>query len=416
MLSSSQEVSRFYRDHLHPDLGRLMKFGGPGSMEVEAEGCWVIDHLGRRYLDLAGGYGVFNLGHRHPEIVAAVIAQVQRQPLASRVLFNPLTAQLAHELAQLSPGDLQYAFFCNSGAEAVEGALKLARLATSRPRLVACQNSYHGKTLGALSVTGREKYRAPFEPLLPEVQFVEFGDTAALEAALSSEVAAFLVEPIQGEGGIQVAPDGYLERAAQLCRERGVLLIADEVQCGLGRSGRLWAVEHWGVQPDLMVLAKALGGGVMPMGAILGTPAVWQSLKGQPLLHTSTFGGNPLACAAALATLKVLQRDQLAQLAERHGLWLKAQLQELVQDYPQVLAEVRGLGLMLGVEVQREELAGALINQLVKRQVLAVYTLNQPKVIRLEPPLTISERELELALEAWKEAVASVASGQLVVR
>lgn len=391
-----------------------MKFGGPGSLEVEAEGCWVIDHLGRRYLDMAGGYGVFNLGHRHPEVVAAVAQQLTHQPLSSRVLFNPLMAQLAQRLAQLSPGSLQYAFFCNSGTEAVEGALKLARLATGRPGLVACHNSYHGKSLGALSVTGREKYRQPFEPLIPEVKFVKFGDLQALEQALDETTAAFIVEPIQGEGGIQVAPEGYLQGVQQLCRARGVLLIVDEVQTGLGRTGRLWAVDHWEVQPDLMVLAKALGGGVLPMGAVLGTAQVWQGLKGQPLLHTSTFGGNPLACAAALATLEVLEREQWVEHAQQQGQWLLQQLQQLQTQYPEVLAQVRGLGLMLGVEVQREELAGALIHQLVKRKLLAVYTLNQPKVIRLEPPLTIQPQELEFALSAWRQAVAEVAASHLV--
>ena len=416
MESSNQElheISRLYRQHISPDLARLMKFGGPGSLEVSARDCRVTDHLGRVYLDFAGGYGVFSLGHAHPEVVAAVTEQLQKLPLSSRVLLNPQQAYLARDLAQLAPGALQFCFFCNSGAEAVEGALKFARLATGRQRLLACHNSYHGKTLGALSVTGREKYREPFEPLIPEVGFVDFGDLKALDRALDDQVAAFIVEPVLGEGGIYIAPPDYLAGAQRLCREAGALLIADEVQCGLGRTGRLFAVEHWGVEPDLMVLAKALGGGVVPAGAILGTPSVWQSLKGRPLIHTSTFGGNPLACVAGRKTLEILQRDGLAARAAESGDWLLAELEKLRQEFPQLIAQVRGLGLMIGVECTGEQHAGALISELLKHQLLAVYTLNQPKVIRLEPPLTISRADLLLAVDAFRAALTSMGCGAL---
>lgn len=411
MESSNQElheVSRLYRQHISPDLGRLMKFGGPGSLEVSALDCRVTDHLGRVYLDFAGGYGVFSLGHAHPEVVAAVSEQLQKLPLSSRVLLNPQQAYLARDLAEVAPGQLQFSFFCNSGAEAVEGALKLARLATGRQRLLACHNSYHGKTLGALSVTGREKYRQPFEPLVPEVGFVDFGDVEALRAALDDQVAAFIVEPVLGEGGIHVAPSGYLAEAQAICRQHGVLLIADEVQCGLGRTGKLFAVEHWGVEPDLLVLAKALGGGVVPAGAILGTPNIWQALKGRPLIHTSTFGGNPLACVAGRKTLEILQRDGLAARAAESGEWLMSELEKLSQEFPHLIAQVRGLGLMIGLECTGEQHAGALISGLLKHHVLAVYTLNQPKVIRLEPPLTISRTDLQLAVDAFRASLSAM--------
>jgi len=397
------EIGRLYREHLNPDLARLLKFGGPGSIEEMASGTVVTDHLGRDYLDFAGGYGVFSLGHRHPEVVAAVKEQLDRMPLSSRVLLNRPQARLAARLAELAPGDLRYAFFTNSGTEAIEGALKLARLATGRQGFVAAENSFHGKTLGSLSITGRKAYREPFEPLMPGASFVPFGDGEALRRAVTTETAAVILEPVQGEGGIHVAPEGYLQEAQAICREKGALLIADEVQCGLGRTGKMFAVEHWGVTPDILVLAKALGGGVMPIGAFLSTPAAWSAFKGRPLLHTSTFGGNPMACAAALATLEVLTRDRLPDRARAAGARL---LKEIPRD-PDLVAEVRGLGLMIGIEMKEEGHAGSLISELTKARLLSVYTLNQPRVIRWEPPLTVSEAEMDTALAALAQALQS---------
>lgn len=405
MNTDLHEVSRLYREYISPDIARLLKFGGPGSLEMQTRGSWVIDHLGREYLDFAGGYGVFNVGHCNAEVIEAVVQQMQLQPLSSRVLLSPQQAYLAQELAAVAPGSLRYSFFCNSGTEAVEGALKLARLATGRPNIVACENSYHGKSMGALSVTGRSKYRLPFEPLIGGVRFVPFADATALEAAIDSDTAAFIVEPIQGEGGIYVAPDGYLQRAQELCRKRGALLIVDEVQTGLGRTGKMFAVEHWGVEPDILALAKALGGGVVPMGAFMGTPEVWKAFKGQPLIHTSTFGGSPMACAAARATLQILQREKLAEKADELGGSLAGRLRDLQRRFPHLISEVRGLGLMLGLELSQERYAGSLITEMVKHKVLAVYTLNQPRVIRLEPPLTVSLAEIDLAVAAFEQAL-----------
>jgi putrescine aminotransferase len=402
------EVSRLYREHISPDLARLIKFGGPGTLEVEAHGCYVTDHLGRELLDLAGGYGVFNLGHRHPRVVQAVKDQLDLMPLSSRLMLNANLAYLARDLAALAPGALKFSFLCNSGTEAVEGALKLARMATNRTGFVAAEGSFHGKSMGSLSVTGRTKYRTPFEPLVPGVKFVPFGDVAALEQAIDDSTAGLILEPVQGEGGIHVAPPGYLSQASEICRERGALFIADEVQTGLGRTGRMFAVEHWGVEPDILVLAKALGGGVVPAGAFMGTPRVWAAYKGQPLIHTSTFGGNPLACVAARATLEALQAENLCERAARSGEILLNGLRNLQESYPDLIHEVRGLGLMIGLEMTSEANAGGLISDLVKANVLAVYTLNQPRVIRFEPPLQISIAQLEGALGAVAKALRSV--------
>lgn len=400
------EVTRCYKDFLSPDLARLLRLTGFGAMEVKGEGCWVYDQTGKRYLDFSGGYGVFSLGHRHPKVVAAVKDQLDSLALSSRVFFNPLQARLARKLAELSPGELRFSFFCNSGTEAIEAALKAARLATGRTGFVSTIGSYHGKTLGGLSVSGRETYKEPFQPLLPGCRTIPFADIEALDQALDQSVAGFLVEPVQGEGGIHVASPEYLRRAREICSERGVLLIADEVQSGLCRTGRWFGVDHAGVEPDVMTLAKALGGGVMPIGATLMTPAVAAAYAGRPTLHTSTFGGNPLACRAALAALEVMEEEGLCERAEQAGDQLLRGLRALAEEFSDLVAEVRGQGLMIGIEFLQDKFGGSVIFEMVKRQVIAVYTLNQPKVLRFEPPLNVETEEIEGALQALGESLA----------
>ncbi|MCS6858808.1 MAG: aminotransferase class III-fold pyridoxal phosphate-dependent enzyme [Abditibacteriales bacterium] len=400
-----QAVMECYRQHINPSLAALMQFMGFDSVEVAAEGCVVRDAHGREFLDCLGGFGVMTLGHRHPRVVAAVKEQLDKVPLSSRVLFNEPQARLAERLAQVTPGALQCCFFCNSGAEAIEGALKIARLATGRTHFVAAQNAFHGKTLGALSASGRAVYKQPFQPLVPGFTHVPFGDAQAIADALTEDTAAVLLEPIQGEAGVIVPPDGYLREVESLCRQRGVLLIADEIQTGLARTGKMFAVEHEGVCPDLMCLAKALGGGVMPIGAIVGTADIWKCLEPNPLLHSSTFGGNPLACAAGVATLEVLTTENFPEKAATRGAQLMNALQAVQSDFPDAIAAVRGKGLLIGVEFTDEDIAGLVIAGLAQRHIIAAYTLNNPKVIRFEPPLLITEEQIATVAAAFREAV-----------
>ncbi len=393
-----------YAQHVNPGLAKLMQFAGFG-VEVRAEGCELIDQDGRRYLDFLGGYGVFALGHRHPQIVEAVHRQLDVQPLSGKTFFNPLLGELAARLAAIAPGDLQFSFFSNSGAEAVEAALKFAKVATGRTKIVATEGGYHGKTLGALAVTGREKYRKPVGPLMPGPCFVPFGDPHALVAAVDHDTAAVIIEPIQGEGGIHIPPDGTLLALREACDRNGALLIFDEVQTGMGRTGRMFGCEHEAVAPDIMTLAKALGGGVMPIGATLGTPAVWERVFAQnPLIHTSTFGGNPLACAAALATLDVIEGEGLVARAAALGERIVSGLRDRL-DGCELVAEVRGRGLMIGVEFRLDDVGELVIAQMVKRGLVAAYTLNNPRVIRLEPPLTVTDAQADFAVATVAAAV-----------
>jgi putrescine aminotransferase len=396
-----------YVHYVNPGLASLMKFGGFGDVEVEGEGCYLRTASGAEYLDCLCSYGVFVLGHRHPRVVEAVRRQLDQLPLSSRTFFNEQSAKLAEKIGEMAPGNLQFTFFSNSGAEAVEAALKMARVATGKTDFVSTHNAYHGKTMGALSATGRDVFRDPFQPLVPGFTHVPFGDADAAEAAITEKTAAVIVEPIQGEGGIICPPDDYLPALRRICSERGVLLFLDVVQTGIGRSGKVFGCEHWGVAADIMPLAKALGGGVMPIGATVGTPQVWEAVYGKnPLLHTSTFGGNPMACAAGLATLETLESEGLLEAAEVRGEQFMGGLRDVQERLPEAIREVRGKGLMIGVEFEVKDVAELTINGMARRGVIAAYTLNNPKVIRIEPPLIITEAQVETAVRAFGESVA----------
>jgi putrescine aminotransferase len=398
-----------YARHMNPSLAKLMGFAGFG-VEVWAEGCILRDHEGREFIDCLGGYGTFTFGHRHPEIVQAVKDQLDHIALSGKAFFSANAANLAAQLAEIAPGDLQYAFFSNSGTESVEAALKMAKAVTGRSKIVSTEGSYHGKTIGALSTTGREKYRKRFEPLMPGVTFVPYGDSEAAANQIDGSTAAMIVEPIQGEGGIILPPDGYLASLRESCDRHGALLIFDEVQSGLGRAGSLFACNHEGIAPDIMTLAKALGGGIMPIGATLGTPALFESMFSEnPLAHTSTFGGNPLACAAAIKALEILQRDDYAEKSRVRGAQMKQGFEQIQARYPEIVAEVRGRGLMIGLEFAIDEVGELVVAQLLKRGVCVAYALNNPRVLRFEPPLVITEEQVSTVIIAVDESLAETA-------
>ena len=390
-----------YERYINPAVAKLFRFMGLAAIEWEAQGEIIKDSSGKEYIDCLGGYGVFSLGHRHPTVVDAVKKQLDLMPLSSKVLLNKPMADLAELMAEITPGDLQYSFFCNSGTEAVEGALKLARAHTGREMIVSTQNSFHGKTLGALSATGRELFRTPFEPLLPGFKQVPFNNIDEISAVVDDRVAAVIVEPIQGEGGIIVPSDNYLPALREICNKTGALLICDEVQTGLGRTGKMFAVDHYGIVPDILCTAKALGGGIIPIGAFTARAAFWEKYINAPFLHTSTFGGNPLACAAAIETIRVIQRENLSCKAEETGAYMLQALQRMADQFPNVLTEVRGKGLMIGLDLAKEGVGGFLIAELIATGVLVAYTLNNPKVIRIEPPLSISRAAVDKVLAAF---------------
>ena len=396
-------VDRYAR-HVNPSFIRLLGVWGYGRVFERAQDVWMWDAEGRRYLDALAGFGSLNLGHNPPRLVARLKALLDEEAVHFlHVGPSPRVALLAERLAALS--GLDVALFSTSGAEAVEAGMKLARAATRRRGFVSCEGSFHGLNLGTLSVTGAPRLRAPFEPLLAGCVRVPFGDAAALEKALSTrKAAAFLVEPIQAEGGVVIPPAGYLRAAQDLCRRYGSLLVVDEVQTGIGRCGALFACQLEGVVPDVLVLAKSLGGGIASIGATL-TRREWHDKAFGPTrrfdLHGSTFAGSALACAAALETLAIVEDDHLVEAATGGGARLVAGLERRLSGHPCVRA-VRGRGLLVGIALGG--LARTVFGQWAALRLLEKGFVVQPasqkwNVLRLEPPLTIRDPEIDALVE-----------------
>jgi putrescine aminotransferase len=402
----TQETAEKYGKYVNPKVLALLRLGGFDQIEWEGIGAVIRDLNGTEYIDCLGGYGVFSLGHANPVVVEAVVEQLRRLPLSTKTFLNKPLGDLAERLAQITPGNLQYSFISNSGTEAVEAAIKFARMATGRHDIVSTVGSYHGKTLGALSASGREMYKAPFAPLLAGFTQVPFGDSEALARAVTAETAAVILEPVQGENGIRLPPDDYLPAVRRICDERGALLILDEVQTGLGRTGKLFACEHWGVVPDILTLAKALGGGVFPVGATIATAAVWDRVFHEnPFIHSSTFGGNEAACVAALTAIRLILDDDLSAQSAIKGEKLLTGLRAIQARYPDLLEEARGVGLMIGVEFKDADIGKLAIGALVHNGVVAAYTLNNAKVMRFEPPLIITDAQIDRVLVAFETAM-----------
>jgi [amino-group carrier protein]-gamma-(L-lysyl/L-ornithyl)-L-glutamate aminotransferase len=362
---------------------------------VRGDGATVYDSEGRAYIDCVGGQGSANLGHGNVAVADAIARQARTLASSTELFYNDRRAELYESLAGILPARLDRIFLCNSGTEAVEGALKFARAATKRPGVVATMRGFHGKTMGALSATWGPEYRDVFGPLVPGFSHVPFNKPEALDAAITAETAAFIVELVQGEGGVRPATREFTQEASRLCAERGALLLIDEVQTGFGRTGTMFAFEQYGLAPDLLCLAKSIAGGV-PMGAIAFSRAVGELPKRS---HSSTFGGNPLACAAATAAIGEIVRLDLPRNARQRGEQLLSGLRAIRSDR---MREVRGLGLLVGVELK--ENAASALRALQDEGVLALGA--GPTVVRYLPPLVISAEEIERVLAASARALA----------
>lgn len=426
------QVRENYKEFVNSNFVTMLSMLQFDKLFVKAKGVSVWDSEGNEYYDFLGGYGALNLGH-NPDYVINEVKKVIGLPNILQAAVGNLQGVLAKNLAMITPGDLKRSFFCNSGAEAVEGALKLAKIASGKHKIVYCENSFHGKSMGALSVTGREKYQKYFAPLVPDSISVPFGNDKALEEVLKGkDVAGFILEPIQGEGGVNIPPEGYLKKVRELCDKYETYLIFDEVQTGLGRTGKMFACQYEEVVPDIMCLAKSLGGGIIPIGAYIAKDKVWQKGYGsmeKALLHTSTFGGNTYACAAGIASIQSILENDLPNKAKENGEYFLNKLRVLKEKH-KLIKDVRGRGLLIGIEFNQPEggildklskgavsklsneymgslIAGELQN---KHRIITAYTLNNPNVIRLEPPLIVTKDQIDKAVDSIDEVLTRTGS------
>jgi acetylornithine/LysW-gamma-L-lysine aminotransferase len=366
---------------------------------ARGKGSLIWDEAGRQYVDFMTGYGVALVGHANPAVVQAVQRQGEKLITCHGSFYSEARAEFLEKLAKASPRGLDRALLTNSGTESVEAAIKLARRKTGRKKVVSMKGGFHGKTFGSLSATWNKKYREPFAPLLEGFEFADFGSAESAESLIGDDTAAVIAEPIQGESGIIVPPPDYFRSLKEACERRGALLILDEIQTGLGRTGRMWASEHWGVVPDIMTVSKGLGGG-LPIGAAVSSAEVMGALKKGE--HTSTFAGNPLSCAAGSATLDFIRTNDLAARAEQSGRALKAGLSQAASEH-RIVREVRGLGLMLAMEL-RVDAHRVLLDAIENG---AVFAYSGRETVRFLPPLVIADEEIATGLEVLRKALAA---------
>jgi putrescine aminotransferase len=411
----TEETIEYFDTYVSPGWLKYRKSVSTNATVVEWRdyGAYCTGLYGEEFIDCLGGFGIYTSGHRNPEIVATVKAQLDHQALHSQELLDPLRGYLAKAVADITPGDLEKCFFTNGGAEAVEMALKLARIATGGKWYISTVGAFHGKSMGAISMGGKGTYRVPYAPMVQQVQHVEYGNAKDLRKAIHNlkavgeSVAAVILEPIQGEAGIIIPPKGYLQEVRKICDEYHVALIFDEIQTGMGRTGAMFRCEAEGVTPDILTFGKAFGGGIMPITGIICRPHMWtEELVNNPwLLGSPTFGGNPLACSAALATIKFMLENDIPKQCEEKGEYLLKGLQALVVKYPTVMEEVRGAGLMIGLEFVTSDVGYSVAKGMFSRRVLTAGTLVNAKCIRFEPAAIITYEELDLVLERLEEAV-----------
>ncbi|MFF0018063.1 aspartate aminotransferase family protein [Streptomyces sp. NPDC005374] len=399
------DIPDLYRRHLSKGRASLAELIG-GDQELASHAAHVFGADGRRFLD-CGGYGVFLVGHTHPAVVNAVVAQARTHPMSTRLLLEPTAALAAATLAAVTPAGLDRVHFVTSGAEAAEAAIKLARTHGKR-RLVSARGGFHGKTMGALSLTAKELYQEPFRPLLPDVTHVPYGDASALADIIGVDTCVVL-EPVQGEGGVVIPPDGYLTEVQRLCRERGAFLVLDEIQTGLGRLGTWWGASREGLSPDVLLVGKGLSGGVVPVAAMVATDAAYEPFSRDPFLHTSTFAASPIAMAAARAAVETIKSEGMVERAAALGPTLLDALARIVAERcPGLVTQIRGAGLLIGVELKDEHTAGAFVMELHDRGVLVNHSLNAHRVIRFTPPAVLTQSDVDWLLTAFNDAATTL--------
>jgi len=403
-----RQALKDFAEFINPMKVRTMRSAGIDIIEEKRSGACSWDITGKRFIDCQTGSGIMNVGRHNPEIVAALKQALDTYDIGIFLLCSKQKADLAKRLAEITPGDLTCSIFGVGGGEAVDAAIKIARGFTMKTGIIYADKAYHGHTGFALSAIGRAAYKESFEPLMPGFTMVPFGDADAIRKAVNKDTAAVILETIQGEGGINIPPEGYLAEVRKICDENEVLLILDEIQTGFGRTGKMFACEHWGVTPDIMTVAKSLSGGIYPISATIFKEEINDFFIPHPFVHLSTFGGSDLGCIVGLAAIEYIIKNNLPGNAEKMGQRFRAGFDRLLKDYPDLLLEVRQKGLMMGLQYTNESIGPRMTKKLSDRGVLAVYTGNDPSICRLMPPLVITPEEVDEVLAALEDSMKEI--------
>jgi len=395
---------------INPAYPSFLNKLGLNKIAAKAQGAAITDSHGNTYIDCVGGYGLFNLGHNNPDIIESILEQLKEQQLLTKPLISEIQVKLAECIEKITPGDLSCSFILNSGSEAIDCAIKLVRLHKGGKTIITAQKSFHGHTFGALTASGIPSFKKAFQPLLPGFISVPFGDIEALKRSISAETGAVLIEPIQHEAGIHLPPDSYLREVRELCDEHELILVMDEIKTGFGKTGRMFACEHYGLVPDILVLGKSLGGGLIPAGAVVAKSHLWKRFGLSFSMSASSYAGNVLACRAGLSTIRYIRESNLLAECEEKGKMLLRSFRDYVGEYTNILRSANGLGLLIGIETQSGKIALELAKEMVRRGVIMVPAFGNSSCLVVEPPLVISFKQIRAIVDAFAAACAKVNS------
>jgi len=409
-LSEDMNLFESYGRLINPAYPSFLNKLGLNRVAIKAQGATITDSDGKTYVDCVGGYGLFNLGHNNPDIIESLTDQLKEQQLLTKPLISEVQVRLAESIEKIAPGDLSCSFILNSGSEAIDCAIKLVRLHKGKKTIITAQKSFHGHTFGALTASGIPSFKKAFQPLLTGFISVPFGDIDALEKSITADTGAILIEPIQHEAGVLLPSDGYLKKVRELCDEHNLILILDEIKTGFGKTGRMFACEHYNVVPDILVLGKSLGGGFIPTGAVVAKSHLWRRFGLSFPMSASSYAGNVLACRAGLSTIRYIQEGNLLADCAEKGKMLLRSLMDCVSEYPDILQSVEGLGLLIGIETKSGRMALELAKEMIHQGIIMVPAFGNSSVLMVEPPLVISLQQIRAVVDSFAVACVNVSS------
>jgi putrescine aminotransferase len=399
-----------YRRLINPAYPSFLNKLGLNKVAAKAQGATITDSDGKTYIDCVGGYGLFNLGHNNPDIIESLTEQLKEQQLLTKPLISEVQVRLAECIEKIAPGDLSCSFILNSGSEAIDCAIKLVRLHKGGKTIITAQKSFHGHTFGALTASGIPSFKRAFQPLLAGFISVPFGDIEALKKSITADTGAVLIEPIQHEAGILLPPDGYLKKVRELCDKHNLILILDEIKTGFGKTGRMFACEHYDVVPDILVLGKSLGGGLIPTGAVVAKSHLWKRFGLSFPMSASSYAGNALACRVGLSTIRYIQEGNLLADCVEKGKMLLRSLRDCVSEYSNILRSVEGLGLLIGIETKNGRIALELAKEMIRKGIIMVPAFGNSSVLMVEPPLIISLQQIRTVVDSFAAACENASS------